>query len=100
MLKLLEPTMVFKSVKVEYFIKRKKGGFKLLHDCNLEDPTIVPKDLPNIQVCSLNNPYKEMAWLFTRITRKESTTIVPKLALYIIYFSIHENAIFDWSRII
>jgi hypothetical protein len=99
MFRLPEPTMVFKSVEAEYFLKMKKGGFKLLQDY-LEDPTIFLEDLSNIQVCSLKNPYREMAWLFARITGQESTTIVPKLALYILYFSIHENAIFDWSRII
>jgi hypothetical protein len=30
----------------------KKGGFKLLQEY-LEDPTIFPEDLSNIQVCSL-----------------------------------------------
>jgi hypothetical protein len=40
-----------------------------------------------------------MAWLFSRITGQESTTIVPKLALYILYFSIHENTIFNWPRL-
>jgi hypothetical protein len=88
-----KPTMVFKSVEAEYFLKTKKGGFKILQDY-LEDPTIFPEALSNIQVCSINKPYKEMAWLFTKITRQESTSIVPKLDLYILYFSIHENDIF------
>jgi hypothetical protein len=41
-----------------------------------------------------------MAWLFARVARKESTTTIPRLALYILYFSIHEKEIFDWENII
>jgi hypothetical protein len=99
MLRVPQLTMVFKSVETKYFFKMNKGGIKLLEEY-LEDPTIFPKEISNIQVCSLKIPNREMAWLFSRITRKESTSNVPKVSLYILEFSIHENSIFDWSRII
>jgi hypothetical protein len=91
--------MNFKSVEAEDFLKTKNGGFELLQEY-LEDPTIIPEDLSSIQVSSLKNPYREMAWLFARVTGQESMTTVPRLTLYILYFSIHENTIFDWERII
>jgi hypothetical protein len=99
MLRLTEPKMVFKIIKAEDFRKMKKGVFELLQDY-LEDPKKFPEDLSNIQVFSLKNQYIEMAWLFAKKIGQESTTIVPNLSLYILYFSIHENVIFDWSRII
>jgi hypothetical protein len=58
------------------------------------------EDLSNIQVSSLKNPYKEIAWLFTRVTGQESTTTIPRLSLYILYFTVHEKEIFDWVKII
>jgi hypothetical protein len=60
----------------------------------------MPEDISRIQVSSLKNPYRELAWIFTRITGQESMTTIPWLALYILYFTIHEEAIFDWGKII
>jgi hypothetical protein len=37
---------------------------------------------------------------FSRVTGQESTTTIPRLALYILYFTVHEQAIFDWAKII
>jgi hypothetical protein len=94
MLRFPKPMMNFKSTEVEDFLKTKNGGLELLQDY-LEDPRTSPDDLSNIHVSSLENPYGEMGWLFTRASSQESTTIVPRLSLYILYFSIHENTIFD-----
>jgi hypothetical protein len=41
-----------------------------------------------------------VAWLFTRITSQESATTIPRLALYILYFTIREEVIFDWGKMI
>jgi hypothetical protein len=79
MLKLPEPTMSFKGDEAKDFLKERNGGLELLREY-LEDPTMIPKDLSSIQVSSLKNPYREMAWLFTRVSRQESTTIIPRLA--------------------
>jgi hypothetical protein len=79
MFRLSEPMMIFKSVKDKDFLRKKNGGFKLLQDY-LEDPTIFPEDLSNIQVSSLKNLYEEMAWLFTRITGQEYRGTIPNLA--------------------
>jgi hypothetical protein len=80
-------------------LRARNGGLELLQEY-LEDPTMVPEDISTIQVSSLKNPYREMAWLFARVARQESTTTIPRLALYILYFSIHEKAVFDWENII
>jgi len=58
------------------------------------------EDLSRIQVNSLKDPYREIAWLFTRVTSQDSTTTVPRLALYILYFTVHEDVIFYWANII
>jgi hypothetical protein len=58
------------------------------------------KDLSRIQVSSLKDPYQEIAWLFTRVTGQDSTKTIPWLALYILYFVVHEDVIFDWKKII
>jgi len=41
-----------------------------------------------------------MAWLFSKTIWQESTATVPKISLYILYLSIHENVIFELARII
>ena len=41
-----------------------------------------------------------MAWSFTKKIGQESMAMVPKLALYTLFFSIHKNSIFEWERII
>jgi len=41
-----------------------------------------------------------MAWLFTKVAGQESNATIPRLALYILYFSIHKKTIFDWAKII
>jgi hypothetical protein len=99
MLKLPEPTITFKGDEARNFLKEKNNGLELLQEY-LEDPTTMPEDISRIQVSSLKNPYRELAWIFTRITGQESTTTIPRLALYILYFTIHEEAIFDWGKII
>jgi hypothetical protein len=61
----------------------------------LEDPTIMHEDLSTIQVILLKYPYREMAWLFSRVVGQESIASVPHLALYILHLSIHEKVAFD-----
>jgi hypothetical protein len=41
-----------------------------------------------------------MVWLFTRVAGKDSTATIHFLALYVLYFSIHDKAVFDWEKII
>jgi hypothetical protein len=58
------------------------------------------EDISRIQVSSLKNPYQEVVCIFTRITGQESTKTIPRLALYILYFTVHEQEIFYWGKII
>jgi hypothetical protein len=99
MFKLPEPTMNFKGDEAKDFLKARNGGLEILQEY-LEDPTLMPEDLSAIQVSLLKKPYQEMAWLFSRVAGKESTATIPHLVLYILYFSIHKKAIFDWAKII
>jgi hypothetical protein len=51
-------------------------------------------------VSSLKHPYREIAWIFTRIIGQDSTVTIPRLALYILHFIVHEDVFFDWEKII
>ena len=53
-----------------------------------------------MQVSSFRNPFCEIVWLFTRIMGQESTAIVSCMALYILYFTVNEQAIFYWGGLI
>jgi hypothetical protein len=66
MLKLPKPTTNFKAKQAKDFIKAKNGGKYLLHQC-FEDPTTFLEDLSTIQVSLFKMPYKEMAWLLSRV---------------------------------
>jgi hypothetical protein len=98
-LKLPEPTLTYKGDEARTFLKGRNNGIELLQEY-LQDPATMPQDLSRIQVSSLKDPYREIAWIFTRITGQDSTTTIPRLALYILHFTVHENAIFDWEKII
>jgi len=60
----------------------------------------MPQYLSRIQVSYLKHPYREIAWLYTRITSQDSTMTIPRLALYILHFTVHENFVFDGEKII
>jgi hypothetical protein len=99
MLKLPEPTLTFKGEDCKQFLAKNNNGLDLLPHF-LEMSNLVPKDITSMQVSSFRNPFLEIAWLFTRITGQESTCIVSHMALYILYFTVNEQALFDWGRLI
>jgi hypothetical protein len=99
MLRLLEPTLTFKGEYSKKFLRKHNNGLDLLPEF-LEDPMVVPKDITSLQVSSFKNPFQEISWLFTRITGKESTTTISQMALYILYFTVKEQAIFYWGKLI
>jgi hypothetical protein len=99
MLKLPEPNLTFKGEEVRDFLKKRNNGLDLLQEY-LEDPAVMPIDITKIHVSSLKNPYREIAWLFTRVTGQENTTTISRLALYILHFTVHEKSIFDWGKLI
>jgi hypothetical protein len=57
MLKLPNPTTIFKVEEDKNSIKAKNGGRDVLPQC-LEDSMTIPKDLLAIQVCQQKKPYK------------------------------------------
>jgi hypothetical protein len=99
MLKFPNPTAIFKVEEAKNFIKDKNGGRDILPQC-LEDPSTMPDYLSLIQVSHLKKPYKEIAWFLARILGLESIVAIPRLALYILYYSVQGKRVFDWSRII
>ena len=56
------------------------------------------EDLFNIHARLLKKPYREIAWLFTRVIGQDSTTTIPRLAIYILHFTVHEQVIFNWEK--
>jgi hypothetical protein len=87
MLKLPEPTITFKGDEARSFLKEKNNGLELLQEY-LEDPSTMPEDISRIQVSSLKNPYREVAWIFTRITGQESTGNHSSVgSLYLIFYN-------------
>jgi hypothetical protein len=48
----------------------------------------------------LKDPYREIAWNFTRITGQDSMTTIPRLVLYILRFIFNGDVIFDLEKII
>jgi hypothetical protein len=99
MLRILEPTIIFKGDEGDELLKERNGGLDLLREY-IQDPTMIPKDLLSIQASLLKNPYQEMTWLFGRVVGQQCMTTISRLALYILHFTIHEKAIFDWEKII
>jgi hypothetical protein len=76
MLKLPEPTLTFKGEDCRDFLKKHDNGLDLLPEF-LENPTAIPEDITRLQVNSFKNPFREIAWLFTRVTGQESTATFP-----------------------
>jgi hypothetical protein len=99
MLKLPDPNLTYKGVDAINFLRGENNGIELLQEY-IQDTTTISKDLSRIQVISLKYPYREIAWLFTRVTGQDSIITIPRLALYILYFTVDEDAIFYWEKII
>jgi hypothetical protein len=76
MLKLTELIITFKGYKARSFRKENNNGIKLLQEY-LEDPSTIPEDISKIQVSSFKNLYREVAWMFSRITGQESMETIP-----------------------
>jgi hypothetical protein len=99
MLRLSEPTLTFRGENCKQFLAKHNNGLDILPHL-LEDSIVVPKDIRSFQVSSIRNPFREIVSLFTRIMGHESTTTVSWMALYILYFTVKEQAIFYWGKLI
>jgi hypothetical protein len=99
MLRLLNPTLTFKGKDYKEFLKKHDNGLDLLPKF-LEDLTTVPEDITRLQVSSFRNPLRKIAWMFTIITGQESTSSISCMILYILYFTVKEQAIFYWGELI
>jgi hypothetical protein len=86
-LKIPEPTLIFKGEDCKDLFKRHNNGLDLFHEY-LENPVSIPEDITRIQVDSFKNPFREIAWLFTRLIGQESTATISCIILYILYFTV------------
>jgi hypothetical protein len=87
MLRLLKPMHTFKGDDCREFLKKQDNGLDLLPEY-LENPVTIPIDIMRLQVISFKNPFREIAWIFTRITGQETTTTISRMILYILYFTV------------
>jgi hypothetical protein len=99
MLKLSEPTLTFRGQDCNQFLEKHDNGLDILDEF-LEDLTTVFEDITRLQASSFRNPFQEIAWLFTRITGHASTTSISYIIIYIFYFTVKEQYIFDWGKLI
>jgi hypothetical protein len=90
MLKLPERTLTFRGQDYKQFLEKNDNGLDILAEF-LEDPTTVPEDITKLQVSSFRNPFREIAWLFTRVTGHTSMTIISHIIIYILYFTVKDN---------
>jgi hypothetical protein len=97
MLKLLEPTLTFKGEDCRNFLKNHNNDLYLLPKF-LENPMTISKDITRLQVNSFKNPFWEIAWLFTGVIDQENTASISRMILYILYFTVKEQATFDWGK--
>jgi hypothetical protein len=91
--------LTFREQDCKQFLEKHDKGLDLLPDF-LEDPTTVLEDITKLQVISFRNPFREIAWFFTRIMGQESTTSVSYIVIYILYFTVKEQFIFEWGKLI
>jgi hypothetical protein len=96
MLKLLEPTLTFKGEDCKDFLKKHDNGLHLLPRL-LENPVTVPEEITRIQVDSFKKPFWEISWLLNWLAGQESTATISCMILYILYFTVKKQAIFDWG---
>ena len=68
MLRIPEPMLTFKGEYCREFLKNHDNGLDLLPEF-LENPTGIPEDITRLQVGSFKNPFREIAWIFTRINK-------------------------------
>jgi hypothetical protein len=99
MLRLPDPTLNFKGKDCKEFLKKHDNGLDLLLEF-LENPVVIPGDMTRLQVSAFKNPFREIAWIFMRIAGQESTTSISWMILYILYFMVKEQAIFNWGKLI
>jgi hypothetical protein len=99
MLKLLDPTLTFRGQDWKQFLEKHDNGLDILVEF-LKDPMTVPEDITKLKVNSFRNPFWEIAWLFTRITGHASTSSISHIIIYILYFTVKEELIFNWGKLI
>jgi hypothetical protein len=99
MLTLPDPTPTFKGENCKQLLK-KHGNELDLWSKLLQDPAPAPRDMAMLQVSACKNLFQQIAWLFTRTTREESATDISQMILYILYFTVKEQAIFHCRKLI
>jgi hypothetical protein len=88
-LRLLDPTLTFKGEHCRELLKNHDNGLHPLPEF-LEKPVVIPEDITIFHVGSFKNPFREIVWIFTRITKQETTDNISRMILYTLYFTVKE----------
>jgi hypothetical protein len=67
-LRLYEPTLTFKNSEYDEFLEANNEGMELLE--RFLTSLTSDANATQVEVCSLRYPYKDFAWLFTRLIEK------------------------------
>jgi hypothetical protein len=78
-------------------LKKNDNGLDLFPEF-LENYGAIPKHIIRLQVNLFKNPFQEIAWLFTRVKGQKSIASIYHMILYILYFTIKDQAIFYWGK--
>jgi hypothetical protein len=99
MLRLPDPTPTFKGENCRQFLKKHDNELDLFPKF-LEYPVIAPRDMEILQVSAFKNHFQKIAGIFTRIMGQESASNISRMIMYILYFTVKEQAIFHWGKLI
>jgi hypothetical protein len=99
MIRLTDPMPTFMGDNCREFLKKHDNELDFLPKF-LENPAIAHRDITRLQVSTFKNPFREIAWLLTRIAGQESIANISQMILYILYFTVKKQAIFHWGKLI
>ena len=76
----------FNIEEVDTFLAFQAGGANILGEFVLPSAN-VSSDLSGIDITLLQEPYQEFSWMFVLVIRQQSTSQIPRSALYAPYFT-------------
>jgi len=99
MLHLLTPNRILKLPEASSFLNAQAGRRCLLKEFLIE-PMTAPSNIIEINTILLDQPFMELAWLFSQLMVHYSMTFIPSYVLYVLYYSAKIGSLFDWEQVI
>lgn len=98
-MRLLKPNKELKLLEEDVFITKYVIP-KILLTYFIDSLSRVKTNAYQFDIDLLREPFKEFAWLFTRVIDYESTTYFPRYVLFVIYGTFRMDLSFNWAPII